>query len=93
MATTIQVAEETADELHDRKQRGDTYDDVIRRLLDDREGPAPEPSERREAPQAAESDGGEKIRCEHCGNVWTTRSESQRPTCSQCTRKTDRLPP
>lgn len=41
--TTIQVAEETADELHDRKRRGETYDDVIRRLL---EGPdeQPEPS-------------------------------------------------
>lgn len=33
MATTIQVDEETADELHARKDRGDTYDDVVRQLL------------------------------------------------------------
>lgn len=33
MPTTIQVDEETADELHARKDRGDSYDDVVRRLL------------------------------------------------------------
>jgi len=33
--TTISVADETADELHDMKQRGDSYDDVIRRLIAD----------------------------------------------------------
>lgn len=35
MTTTIQVDDETADELHERKQRGDTYDDVVRRLLEE----------------------------------------------------------
>lgn len=32
--TTIQLDEETADRLHGRKERGDSYDDVVRRLLD-----------------------------------------------------------
>lgn len=33
MATTIQVSEAMADELHDRKKRGDSYQDVLERLL------------------------------------------------------------
>jgi hypothetical protein len=33
-ATTIRVSEELADELHDRKARGDTYEDVLWRLLE-----------------------------------------------------------
>jgi len=32
--TTIQVSDELADELHDRKDRGDSYEDVIWRLID-----------------------------------------------------------
>lgn len=32
--TTIRVSDELADELHDRKSRGDTYEDVIWRLLE-----------------------------------------------------------
>jgi len=32
--TTISVSDELADELHDRKQRGDSYEDVIWRLID-----------------------------------------------------------
>jgi hypothetical protein len=35
--TSIQVSEELADELHSRKQRGDTYEDVIWRALEDNE--------------------------------------------------------
>lgn len=31
--TTIRVSEDVADELHSRKRRGDSYDDVLRRLL------------------------------------------------------------
>jgi len=31
--TTIEVADNTADELHDMKNRGDSYDDVIQRLI------------------------------------------------------------
>lgn len=34
MVTTIQVGEDLADELHDRKNRGDSYEDVIWRLID-----------------------------------------------------------
>lgn len=32
--TTISVQEETADQLHELKQRGDSYDDVVSRLLE-----------------------------------------------------------
>ena len=31
--TTIRIDDSTADELHDRKERGDSYDDVITRML------------------------------------------------------------
>ena len=34
-STTIRVSENLADELHERKSRGDTYNDVVRRLLTD----------------------------------------------------------
>lgn len=33
--TTIEVSEKLADELHDRKERGDSYEDVIWRELND----------------------------------------------------------
>lgn len=33
--TTIQVSEELADELHSRKDRGDSYEDVIWELIDE----------------------------------------------------------
>lgn len=32
--TSIRVDESTADKLHDLKNRGDSYDDVINRLLE-----------------------------------------------------------
>lgn len=32
--TTISVSEELADELHDRKSRGESYEDVIWRLIE-----------------------------------------------------------
>ena len=35
--TTIQVSEELADELHGRKERGDSYEDVIWRLMEGHE--------------------------------------------------------
>lgn len=42
--TTIQVTDETAEALADRKGRGDAYDDVIRRLLaENPEDPAEAP--------------------------------------------------
>lgn len=31
--TTVRVSDPVADELHDRKRRGESYDDVLRRLL------------------------------------------------------------
>jgi predicted CopG family antitoxin len=33
--TTIRIDDDTADALHNRKERGDTYDDVIQSLLED----------------------------------------------------------
>ena len=33
--TTIQVSDELADELHNRKSRGESYEDVIWRLIDE----------------------------------------------------------
>jgi predicted CopG family antitoxin len=33
--TTIQISEELADELYDRKERGESYEDVIWRELSD----------------------------------------------------------
>jgi predicted CopG family antitoxin len=32
--TSIRVSEDLADELHDRKNRGDSYEDVIWRLIE-----------------------------------------------------------
>lgn len=36
--TTVQVSDELADELHDRKDRGESYEDVIWSLLEAAEG-------------------------------------------------------
>jgi len=36
--TSIQVSDELADELHDRKDRGESYEDVIWRLIDANDG-------------------------------------------------------
>ena len=33
--TSIQVSDELADELHGRKDRGDSYEDVIWKLIED----------------------------------------------------------
>lgn len=38
--TSIQVSEELADELHSRKARGDSYEDVIWRLIEEVDGGA-----------------------------------------------------
>ncbi|HMA78587.1 MAG TPA: hypothetical protein VKP88_05665 [Candidatus Paceibacterota bacterium] len=34
MATTIQVSDELADKLYSHKCRGESYDDVLKRLLE-----------------------------------------------------------
>jgi len=34
--TTLSLSEETLDELYDLKRRGDSYEDVIQRLIDTR---------------------------------------------------------
>lgn len=35
--TTIQVSDKLADELHDRKERGDSYEDVVWRLIEEKD--------------------------------------------------------
>lgn len=35
--TTVTVSDENADRLHDRKRRGESYDDVVERLLNNTE--------------------------------------------------------
>lgn len=40
--TTIQVSDELADELHERKGRGDSYEDVVWRLIPGSEDPSSE---------------------------------------------------
>lgn len=35
--TSIQVSDELADELHTRKERGDSYEDVVWRLIEESE--------------------------------------------------------
>ena len=65
-ATTISVPEDLADELYERKGRGETYADVIRRLLEAEEGsptpsmddglPAGEAEETRHAPAQADEE-------------------------------------
>lgn len=35
--TSIQVSDELADELYDLKERGETYEDVIWRILNERD--------------------------------------------------------
>lgn len=39
--TTVSVKPETADQLHDLKDRGESFDDVIRTLLDHAPAEAP----------------------------------------------------
>jgi predicted CopG family antitoxin len=43
--TTISVSDETADVLHDMKKRGESYDDVIVRLLIENEDLEEDPRE------------------------------------------------
>ena len=38
--TSIQVSDELADELYERKQRGESYEDVIWRLIEKTDGGA-----------------------------------------------------
>lgn len=58
--TTISVAEETADQLHELKGRGESYDDVIQRLLQaDGPGERDEPTDVVDAVNAAIEDSEE----------------------------------
>lgn len=43
--TSIQVSDELADKLHGMKDRGDSYEDVVWRLIEQAEGEDEEPSE------------------------------------------------
>lgn len=54
--TTIQVSDELADELHGRKGRGDSYEDVIWRLID--EDGAEERTDESDTPRADADETG-----------------------------------
>jgi hypothetical protein len=56
--TTIRVSDEVADELHARKQRGESYDDVLRRLLWGDAEAAESPPEEAAAEEAPDPDPG-----------------------------------
>lgn len=88
--TTIQVQETTAKALSDRKGRGDSYDDVVRRLLEVARELEREPDEVGGGHVKWE-DG--LIKCQNCGYEWTTESTAERPTCPSCQRKTERVGP
>jgi predicted CopG family antitoxin len=72
--TTIQVSDELADELHDRKNRGDSYEDVIWRLIDQKEDDEDHPITCNKCGAAMEKkrgpiDGAQEdyIECPECG--------------------------
>ncbi|ELY41668.1 hypothetical protein [Halalkalicoccus jeotgali] len=44
--TSISVSEKLADELYDRKKRGESYEDVIWRLIEESEECPPRPTAR-----------------------------------------------
>lgn len=66
--TSIQVSDELADELYDRKNRGESYEDVIWRLIEDKDGAddiattgvsEPEPEPERTPVETVESHGSD----------------------------------
>jgi hypothetical protein len=74
--TTIQVSDELADELHERKERGDSYEDVIWRLMEEpatrssgrdprgerRENTAPEPDQAHDESHAVRDEAARALR-------------------------------
>lgn len=81
--TTIEVKVPTYQKLSGRKRPGDSFDDVIRGLL---EGTADRGGEDR-------GDGdrvGEGLTCPNCGHSWTYTGSAEWPTCPSCQRKFQR---
>lgn len=76
--TTIQISEDNWQALSARKRPGDSFNDVISRLL--------EGGESAESGASADvSDGeGQSVECHHCGYEWDYTGSSTRPTCPSC---------
>jgi hypothetical protein len=57
--TTIQVSDELADELHSRKERGDSYEDVVWQLIEESNGESQRPQQEPSSPdpRTGENDG------------------------------------
>jgi hypothetical protein len=74
--TTIQISRENWQGLNSRKRPGDSFDDVISRLLEGGDGIEKEPA------------GAE---CDHCGHTWDyggSREPGQWITCPACKSST-----
>lgn len=55
--TSMRCSDELLEALHDLKRRGDTYEDVVWRLLDNREAEPPRTEDARREPPMAHEDG------------------------------------
>lgn len=70
----VEITRETWRRLNARKEPGDTFDDVVRRLLEE---PAPEPE--------AEPEGeGTPLTCHKCGYSWEYGGSKSTATCPDC---------
>lgn len=76
--TTIEISREHWRGLNARKEPGDSFDDVVGRLLEDESDPS-----------GGGGDGeGQPVECDHCGHEWAYTGSSSRPTCPSCMNKT-----
>lgn len=82
--TTIEISRSNWQKLNARKEPGDSFNDVVGRLLEGESG-------RESGGSGIEgADGGVPVECVHCGHEWTYTGSSERPTCPSCTNKTPR---
>lgn len=78
--TTIEISRENWQRLSGRKRPGDSFDDVITRLLESGD-------------DAQEGAGPDEIEaeCDHCGNTWNyggSREPGEWVTCTACKSST-----
>lgn len=87
--TTIQVSEELAEELASRKRRGDTYEHVIRRLLEGRDRGRETRQEAADGDSDGVSGGGEGVglECPKCSYEWQYGGSMDVATCPSCQHK------
>lgn len=87
--TTIQISEELAEELAARKRRGDTYEHVIRRLLEGRERARETRQGATDGDSGGVSGGGGGIGlvCPKCDYEWRYGGSMDAATCPSCQHK------